>query len=140
MSNLVAHAARELDLIGMTAHSDEMNREMRNCILEVVETFAKQGHSGMSAAYALSLIKDLLAFKPISPLTGADYEWNEVSEVTLQNNRCSSVFKSKTTGEVYDIDGIVFEDSKGHRFTSINSRVPVTFPYTPGTQILKVST
>ena len=151
MSNLLSHAEKELDLIGMKEDSpDEMNRMMRKHILHMMQEFANEGHSGMSAGYAISILTKLMDFKPLSPLTGEDDEWNEVSERAghkcWQNKRRSSVFKDDN-GECYDIDGKVFwdwckmpldSDEEGYPgervfksyYTCRESRMPVTFPYT----------
>lgn len=147
MSNLLSHAEKELDLIGMTEDSpDEMNRMMRKHILHMMDEFAKEGHSGFSAQYAIGILTKLFDFKPLSPLTGEDDEWVKHDygvEPSYQNKRRSSVFKD-ANGEAYDIDGKVFwewaksfdEDgnvSGEHRsyYSCRDSRVPVKFPYTP---------
>jgi hypothetical protein len=141
MSNILAHAERELDFIGMTKDSpDEMNRMMRKHILHMMQEFANEGHSGFSASYAIGILTKLLDFKPLTPLTGDDVEWSERLdygvEPSYQNKRRSSVFKD-ANGECYDIDGKVFwewwrnEDGEAVKtyYTSRDSRVPVTFPY-----------
>lgn len=144
---------RELDLLGMTEDSDEMNKMMRGNILQVVEMFAEQGHSGSSASYAIGILEKVLRYEPVTPLTGEDSEWMEISEGLYQNNRCPRVFKEN--GEAYDIDGKVFwewytydleEGEEGYpgtrtfksHFTNKDSRVPVTFPYTPTTEYVEV--
>lgn len=141
MSNILAHAERELDLIGMTEDSpDEMNRMMRKHVLHMMQEFANEGHSGFSASYAAGILTRLFDFKPLAPLTGADDEWIRRDygvEPSYQNKRRSSVFKD-ANGECYDIDGKVFwewwrnEDGEAVKtyYTSRESRVPVTFPYT----------
>lgn len=148
MSNILSHAMRELDLIGMTEDSpDEMTRMMRKHILHMMQEFANEGHSGFSACYAIGILTKLLDFKPLTPLTGDDDEWCDVREyggkTHYQNKRRSSVFKDGD-GECYDIDGKVFwewmpdRDDEGnltggaHKsyYTCRESRVPVTFPYT----------
>ena len=105
---------------------------------KLLEAFDEEGHSGTSAPYTVSLFKKLALFEPLGPLTGDDSEWIEVTDSMLQNRRCSHVFKEN--GEAYDIDGKVFEEPDGSRFTSRDSRVPVTFPYTPTTEIVKIDT
>jgi hypothetical protein len=142
---------------------DELNRAMRQHILHMVNEFAVEGHSGFSANYALNLLKDILAYNPVAPLTGKDSEWMDISEYGIengtvkvfQNKRCSSVFKEvydDGTEYAYNIDGKIFwewcererdldEDEEGypgkHKFKSYfgtkNSRVAVVFPYTPET-------
>jgi len=140
--SLVSYAESELDRIGMT-DDDDMNGMMRKHLLHMVKEFSEEGHSGFSASYALQCLEKLLRFKPLSPLTGEDDEWGDVSEVSgepmFQNKRCSSIFKHGKDGEAYDIDGKVFwewytdkETGEKHKsyYTGKGSRVPVTFPYT----------
>ena len=139
--SLVQYAESELDRIGMIDDGD-MNGMMRKHLIHMVNEFAEEGHSGFSANYALQCLHKLLKFKPLSPLTGEDDEWHEVSERSgyphFQNKRCSSVFKDGKNGEAYDIDGKVFwewvrdEDGNPYKsyYTCYESRVPVTFPYT----------
>ena len=40
--------------------------------------------------------------------------------------------------EVYDMDGRVFREPNGTCYTSRNSRVDITFPYTPTTEYVDV--
>lgn len=136
--SMLDYAERELDLIGLTADSeDEMNRMMRKHILHMVNEFAEEGHSGFSADYALNILKSLLAFKPLAPLTGADDEWNEVGDGLWQNRRAFDVFKDENGA--YWSDGIVFwewytDKQTGEKFktyfTSKESRAPIqSFPW-----------
>lgn len=140
--SLVSYAENELDRIGMT-DDDDMNGMMRKHLLHMVKEFADEGHSGFSGNYALQCLEKLMRFKPLSPLTGEDDEWTEVTRMSgyphFQNKRCGSVFKDGKDGEAYDIDGKVFwewyrDEETGEQFksyyTSRDSRVPVTFPYT----------
>ena len=150
MSNLQKHAVQELKLLGYEFDDDDMpiqsdedfdpNAEICMCIMEILEVFEKQGHSGFSAGYAVNVLKKLMAFEPLSPITGEDWEWMDIGEETgeplWQNKRCSHVFK---TGEVaYDINGKVFEDPDGCTYTGRNSRVFIEFPYIPKTEYVKV--
>lgn len=152
---LLSYAEDELNRIGLT-DEDEYNGMMRKHILHMIKEFSDEGHSGFSAPYAISILTKLFAFKPLTPLTGEDDEWVNVrdygGEPHWQNKRKSSVFKD-ANGDVYDIDGKVFwewckrpldEDDEGYPgekvyksyYTSRDSRVPVTFPYTvPDTPI-----
>jgi hypothetical protein len=78
------------------------------------------------------------AFEPLTPLTGGDEEWVEVTPGCLQNKRCSHVFKEN--GQAYDIQGKVFREASGSTYTSGDSRVPVTFPYMPKSVVVDVAT
>lgn len=128
--SLLDYAKRELEQI--SKDEDGMQEMMNKDILEIVEKFSEQGHSGFSASYALSVLERILRFKPISPLTGEDDEWNECSrDGVFQNNRCSSVFKQKD-GTFEDIDGIIVSDNGGITwFSSGRFRKKITFPYFP---------
>lgn len=133
--SLVEWAKVELERIG--GKDDEMQQMMNRDILQIVETFAEQGHTGFSASYALSIIKRLLDYKPITPLTGEDDEWGDVppwdgGKNSQQNKRCSAVFRSNfDNSTAYYVDGKVFSDDGGKTWwSSRDSHVPVIFPYT----------
>lgn len=155
-------AKRELDLIGLKENTgDEMNDAMRKHIIHMMEEFSKEGHSGFSAHYAIGILEKLLKYEPLSPITGEAGEWNDVSEygaagsMTYQNNRCSHVFKDGIDGQAYDINGKVFwewaereldDDEEGYPgirryksyYTSRDSRVYISFPYTPKVEYVEV--
>lgn len=145
MSNLKSHALMEFRAAGWCDESgkfdDEMQEAICNHVLKLLEVFSDEGHSGSSAPYAVNVFKTLAMFEPLVPLTGEDWEWNEVHDGVFQNKRCSHVFKQadRFDGQAYDIDGIIFYDwytdedgnkSKSY-FTGRDSCVPITFPYTP---------
>lgn len=141
MSETMNWAERELEAAGYHADDPEdgPNKWLREGTLELLKVFGAQGHSGGSAPFAISLFETLASHKPLTPLSGDDSEWVEVDEDGLcQNNRASDVFKD-ADGQAYQIDGIIFwewytDEETGEKskvyFTSRESRVPVTFPYT----------
>ncbi len=136
MSNLVKWAEKELERI--EKDGDGMQEMINKNILEIVKVFSDQGHSGFSAPYALNIIKRLLAWKPITALTGEDDEWNDITRngdrELYQNNRCSSVFKEilkDGTVITYDIDARIFTRDNGETwFSKGGDRKKITFPYT----------
>jgi len=145
MSNYKTHAMNEFRAAGWVDENDKYKDEMQemicNHVLALLDVFADLGHSGSTAPYAINLFSKLAKFDPIVPLTGEDWEWNEVAGGTHQNKRCSAVFKQtdRHDGQPYYLDGKVFwewyksddgEMSKSY-FTSGNSSVPIVFPYTP---------
>ena len=157
MSNLHKHALAEFRAAGWTnadgKFEDEMQEDICKHVLELLKVFADEGHSGSTAPYTVNMFKKLAMFEPLVPLTGEDWEWNECGNGVFQNKRCSRVFKhpDRFDGQAYDIEGIVFYDwyerplepdepgfpgtyrGKSH-FTSRDSCVPITFPYTPKTE------
>ena len=158
MNNYEKHARMEFRAAGWTdaegKFKDEMQEAICDHVLKMLEVFSDEGHSGTSAPYAINLFKQLAMFEPVVPLTGEDWEWNETARGVFQNKRCSHVFKDED-GRAYDIQGKVFyewcerpldEDEDGYpgtkrfksSYTSRESRVYVTFPYTPTTEYVEV--
>lgn len=133
--SLLDFAKNELNLAGVGSPEADYGGALNGAVLELIEVFCEQGHSGGSAPMVRSMFNKLADWKPLTPLTGADTEWNEVGTGVYQNNRCSSVFKNPELG-AYDIDAFVLTDEDGCRYTSFASREPVTFPYTPKTTVL----
>jgi hypothetical protein len=142
MSNLVSHAKRELELAGLFGKNDFYDGYTGKAVLELVEVFAKQGHSGMSAPLTIKLFKELADFKPINPITGNDDEWEEVGDNTYQNNRLSSVFKKGKEGRPYFLDAIVWREENGFAFCGtvdgITSRQYIRLPFLPKTFFINV--
>lgn len=106
---MLEHAKYELNLLLEKCEDEEelrMQKAINNDILEIIETFAKQGHSGMSAGYAIPIITKLLNYEPISPLTLKDDEFVEVATGVFQNKRDGRIFKQtdRFDGKPYNVD------------------------------------
>lgn len=139
MGNYHDHLDREWAAMGWPTEGDDdpqvwIYRHLR----KLLNVFDGEGHSGSSAPYTVGLFRKLALFEPIGPLTGKDEEWGKSfgEDGTQQNRRCSHVFRKD--GEAYDNDGRIFREPDGTTFTSGDSRVPVTFPYTPTTEYVDV--
>lgn len=110
----------------------KMERVLYDNVLELIETFSKQDHSGSTAPFVLALFKELATWRPITPLTGNNEEWNDVNDGLYQNKRCPCIFKNIQSGEAYTIEGIVFKtENEDGWYTNKYSHIPITFPYTP---------
>jgi len=143
MSNLVEHAKREFLKLGykpIDKCENDPNKWIQENILELLEIFSKQGHSGFSASYVLSYFNKLANFEPIAPIMCTDDEWNDIADECYQNNRCSAVFKEKIDSNPYYLDAIIFVDENNSSFTgraynnshdSITSRQTIKLPFTP---------
>lgn len=134
--NIERHARHELTLTGWFDKDGMYGDMMGPAVLRLCREFADEGHSGMSAGLAINLFKEVSAFKPLAPLTGDDDEWNEVGDGVWQNRRCSHVFKENGLDgpKAYDSEGHIFREPDGCCYQSKDSRVYVTFPYTPKTK------
>lgn len=138
MSNLVEFAQNELNrLLKNCTDSEDLNiqQTINNDILNVIKQFSEQGHTGTTAHYCISVLTNLLSWRPLTPLTGEEDEWEDVSKYynnehsVFQNKRCPAVFKED--GKYYNVEGRIFTEDNGHTwYTSKDSRVEITFPYT----------
>ena len=126
------YGRKELERIGYFKEGDDpYNEAVANAILDLLGVFDHQGHSGFSAPYVISVFERLAMFKPLTPLTGEDDEWNEVGDGVFQNKRYSAVFKHGKDGKAYNIEGKKFSDDGGKTwFRNRDSRVYIDFPYT----------
>lgn len=120
MSNLVSHAKAEFLASGYTPISesaDSMDTMIQKNVLELMEVFAKQGHSGSSAPIVVHLFQRLAMFMPLTPLKLDDSEFIEVGTNTFQNIRLGSVFKEGHDGKPYYLDAIAWKTQTGSTWT-----------------------
>lgn len=102
--NLTEYAKQELSISGLFDKDSDYNGMIAKATMELIEVFAKQGHSGCSAAMVSSLFDKLSRFEPITNLTGKDEEWCEVMDDFYQNKRNMAVFKEGKNGRAYFLD------------------------------------
>ena len=129
------HEYAESEMNRAWPETDSMQDMVKQNVLEIVDVFSKQGHSGASANYVLGIIDRVLRFLPICPLTGDEDEWGEAygDDDTQQNRRCGKVFRNHhDNSTAHNIEGKVFSTDGGETyFANRNSSVPVSFPYYP---------
>lgn len=130
--SLTEFAKDELTRAGLFDKDSDYGGMLGDAVMKMIEQFADEGHTGFSATLAVQAFSKLASYQPLTPLTGEDDEWTEVGDGVFQNRRSPRVFKEG--GQAYDIDGRVFRDPDGSCWTSRESRVAVTFPYTPRTE------
>ena len=101
MSEMMTWARQELILSGYNPNDTEdgPNKWLAEGVLKLLEVFCDEGHSGSSAPFAVNTFSRLAKWKPLSPLTGEDDEWNEIGDGIYQNNRFSAVFKDGRDGQ-----------------------------------------
>lgn len=135
-SALYEYAKKELERIEKGCKDEEslsMQQAIDKNILELIDVFSNQHHSGFTATYVIDILQRLLHYKPLTPLTGEDDEWEDVTSYgydtpTFQNKRCSAVFKDDRGA--YWVEGKIFSSDLGHTwYTNSDSCVPVTFPF-----------
>ena len=121
------YTKKELSLIDNI--SEDKKREIMNLI--------NQTEQSASQLDITEMLKRLLDFKPLSPLTGEDDEWEKVDDyieddkATYQNKRYLSVFKRGKNGKAYNFRARIFstDGGKSWHFMGSESREYISFPY-----------
>lgn len=104
LSNLLDHAQRELDLIGMLDRDADYGGQLGRDVLALIGHFSSQGHSGHAAVNAIHLFGKLARFEPLSEITSDIREWMEVSDGVWQSRRSPAVFSKDRGATYYDLD------------------------------------
>ena len=106
MSNLIDHARQELAILGYNGDlpEDDPNRWMYDSVMGLVEVFANQGHSGMSAPYAIDLTMKLLQYENVTEVTNDPQWWVEVGEGMWQCKRNPKFFSENGGRTYYDVE------------------------------------
>ncbi len=133
METLLDYAQKELKLCGAFGDDSVYGDMLGNAVMELVEVFNRQGHSGISAAITLRLFGRVANFKPLTPITDEPDQWRDIGAAfgtpgVMQHKRCGTVFKQPNDAP-YNAEAIVFRSATGATYTCEKSAQPVTFPY-----------
>jgi len=104
----------ELRLAGYNLKQTDINswedyaQGIGDCVWQVCKLFCSQGHSGMSAEFAIDMICRLLKGELLTPLTNNPAEWCDITEFDgsqlYQSKRRFSCFSDDNLKTFYDID------------------------------------
>jgi hypothetical protein len=90
------HAFRELSRAGFFDKDSDYEGNLGHAVMELIDIFSDQGHSGYSAQAVIALFTKLAKWEPLSLITSDPEEWNDVSEMSgqpmWQNKRDSRCF------------------------------------------------
>jgi hypothetical protein len=119
MSNLVAHAELELREAGWFKKDEEggvYDGMIGTAVLELVQKFAEQGHSGNSAGIVVALFRRVATYQLLNPLRNP-METGEYMEVGHLSNDHKPVYQSTRKSSL-------FSDDDGKTWYDIDQRVP----------------
>jgi len=92
------YAFQELTKAGFFDKDSDYEGNLGHAVMELIDTFSDQGHSGYSAQAVIHLFTKLAKWEPLSPITSDPDEWNDVSDMSgkpmWQNKRDSRCFSS----------------------------------------------
>lgn len=110
-SILVSYARDELTRAGLFDADSDYGGMLAEGVMKLVEAFASEGHSGMSASMTVAILEKLLRFEPLTPLTYEPGEWNHIADEMAgdpplwQNRRKFDVFSHDHGATWYCLDG-----------------------------------
>ena len=134
-SNLMRHARRELQEAGWFSLDSDYGGLIGEAVMQMMEQFSSEGHSGCSADICLGLFQRLARYKLLVPInnpmeSGEYMDHSDKSGYTCyQSTRLSSLFSNDGGKNWHDIDGPTFP-----RWIQLILRRPcpyVKFPYLP---------
>lgn len=102
------HATSELLRAGLFDADSDYEGNLAVCVMELIDVFAAQGHSGFSASWTLELFTKLSRFEALSPLSNDPDEWHEPADGLWQSCRNSEAF-SHDGGKTYYLLSTGFE-------------------------------
>jgi hypothetical protein len=122
--SLVEHAKTELEMAGLFDDDADYGGMVGRAVMDLIEVFAGQGHSGLSAAITLAAFDKVARFKNLKPITSDPAEWNDVSQASgrlmWQSKRDSTLFSNDGGQTWYSIeveDGVVYRTEDGRTLT-----------------------
>lgn len=138
-------ARKELEAAGLFDADADYNGAIGEAVMELMQTFENQNHSGFSAMLTLNLFERLSKGRPLTPLTGKDWEWQKAplgedeseNEQLYVNIRCPYVVKYPD-GTVYNTEAKVFSEDGIVWYTNKDSKIPITFPYSVPNEPVRV--
>lgn len=98
--SLVQHAEYELKKAGLFDEDSDYDGMIGGAVIQLISTFAKQGHSGFSAMYTLDVFNRLAKFEALTPITSDPDEWNEVT-----SGGASDLWQSRRNPSIFSTDG-----------------------------------
>lgn len=140
-------AERELKAAGWYDEDAFYGDAVPKAVMELLDVWEKQGHSGMSAGIVSNIFYKLANWDPLTSLQGTEDEWVLLDygpDVKYQNIRDGRIFK-EADGRCKFVDAIVFKEEDGLTFTTgaldlgkgkrgpSSSQYIKSFPFTPKT-------
>ena len=111
--SLKEFADKELETAGWKKEDGLYGDMIYKAVMEIVEVFDKQNHSGMSAGIVIAIINKLLRFKSLMPVKKEDFV--EVAEGVWQCSRDSELFLTSDKTGYYNVS----DKSKITRFENV---------------------
>lgn len=104
-TSLISRAKNELILAGLYDSDSDYNGELATSVMELIQTFTNQNHSGYSAMLTSHIFNTLVNGETLTPITSNKNEWEEVgvdqNDVKMWQNKRNSSYFSFDKGKTY---------------------------------------
>jgi len=131
---LVDYAKDELNRVGLFDKDADYDGDLGDSVLKLIKTFARQDHSGGSAAMVRELFAKLSSFKPLSPITNNADEWMDLGDQEpsrtptgtgglWQSRRNPSLFSEDAGSTYYDVEEWEKAENDPHKLVVHKSEV-----------------
>jgi hypothetical protein len=94
------HAEREFQSINNDSSDDKWNKKIRNDVFRILKYMGAIGFHQPMARSSIYMLSFIIDFKLFSPLTGVEWECEQITDDLLQNQRCPRIVK--VDGSAYD--------------------------------------
>ena len=133
-NTLIAHAERELAYAGISSPSSPDGGKMANWALSLIRLISTQDQNPQTIRATLEIVLSLSLYQLLSPLTGAESEWESIRDGKQINKRFRAVYRDETG--VYNSCGIMWvSPGKGMFYGELangaKSTVPLKLPCFP---------
>ena len=102
LENLVDHARYELDMVGLFDEDADYDGMLADSVMDLMKTFAGQGHSGASAGITRDLFHRLSNFETLSSITNNPEEWMHIAD---ERTNGKEIWQSKRNPALFSNDG-----------------------------------
>lgn len=138
MSKFIEFATKELDLVLNQYEKGSVDYEkqkvLNETILNLVKVYEEYKYEGYSKTLIINTVNRLFKYKPLTPLTGEEDEWEEEDTKletagTVINKRCPTVVKT-VNGEAFDLESKIYSSDGGNTwYFDYNTEESISFPY-----------
>ena len=103
-SNLIQHAKFEIERAGLNDKDADYDGAVAKSVMDLIQVFSDQHHSGMSASYVLGVFDKLARFDVLSPLTDNPDEWQEICDETTEEHGTRTLYQNRRRGSTFSWD------------------------------------
>lgn len=104
--SLIEHAKRELELLDWTDDKKIYKGLLSEAVLELIEVFSNQGHTGASASVVLPVFMKLARWENLTPITSNPDEWMHIADKKLSPTQSRPLYQSLRNPNFFSHDNL----------------------------------